>query len=63
MKYSTLYNSYENCGLKDLDIFYEIISIQCSWIRRLYDDNFHGWKVIPLFVIKKRFLNEKRRKF
>ena len=29
-----------------------IIRIQCSWIRRLFDDNLHGWKVIPLFLTK-----------
>ena len=44
-----------NGGLKDLDIFYKIISLQCSWIRRLFDDNFHHWKVIPLISIKKKF--------
>ena len=31
------------------------ISLQCSWIRRLSDDNFHDWK----FLVKK----EVRRKF
>ena len=55
IKHSTLCNSYENGGLKDVDIFYKIISLQCSWIRRLFDDNFHDWKVIPLFLIKKEF--------
>ena len=31
------------------------MSLQCSWIRRLFDDNFHDWKIIPLFLIKKKF--------
>ena len=35
-------------------IFSEIISLQCSWIRRFHD-NFHDWKVIPLFLIKNKF--------
>ena len=55
IKKSTLCNSYENGGLKDIDIFYKIISLQCSWIRGLFDANFHDLKVIPLFLIKKKF--------
>ena len=54
-KHSALCNSYENGGLKDVDILYKIISIQCSWIRRLFNENFHDWKVILLFLIKKNF--------
>ena len=26
-----------------------IIFLQCSWIRRLYDNSFHEWKLIPLY--------------
>ena len=55
IKHSTLCNSYENGSLKDVDIFYKIKSLQCSWIRRLFDDNFHDWEVIPSFLIKKKF--------
>ena len=35
IKHSTLHNSYENGGLKNVDIFYRIISLQCSWIRTI----------------------------
>ena len=42
IKESTLCNSYENSGLKDVDRFYKIISLQCSWLRRLFDDNYQG---------------------
>ena len=31
----------------------EITSIQCSWVKRLSEDDFHDWKVIPLFLIGK----------
>ena len=31
----------------------KIISLQCTWVRRLYDDPFHEWKVIPLKLIQK----------
>ena len=34
IKHNTLSNDYENGGLK-------IVSLQCSRIRRLYDENFH----------------------
>ena len=33
----------------------KIISLQCSYVRRLFDDSFHEWKVIPLKFIKKYF--------
>ena len=38
-----------------MDSFHKTISLQYSWIRRLFDDNFHDWKVIPLFLIKRKF--------
>ena len=41
IKHSTLSNSYEDGGLKDVDVFTKVISLQCSWIKRLYDENFH----------------------
>ena len=42
-------------GLKNVDILRKIIALQCSWIRRLYDDSFHEWKLIPLNLIEKSF--------
>ena len=27
-------------------------NLQCSWFKRLYEDSFHSWKGIPLFLIK-----------
>ena len=52
LKHTTLCNEYEQEGLKNVDIFFKITSLQCSWVKRLYDDSFHVWKVIPLFLIK-----------
>ena len=52
LKYITLCNEYEQGGLKNVDIFSKITSLQCSWIKRLYDDSFYAWKEIPLFPIK-----------
>ena len=31
----------------------KITSIQCSWVKRLFEGDFHNWKVIPLFLIGK----------
>ena len=33
----------------------KVISLQCSWMRRICDNSFHEWKVIPLKLIKKSF--------
>ena len=46
---------YQNGGLKNADVFFKITSLQCSWFRRLFDNSFHQWKVIPLFFINKTF--------
>ena len=53
IKHSTLCNGYENGGLKNVDLRNKITSIQCSWVKRLFEDDFHDWKVIPLSLIGK----------
>ena len=30
-------------------------SLQSSWVKRLYNDCFHEWKIIPLYLINKTF--------
>ena len=55
IKHETLCNDYKAGGLKNVDIPRKIIALQCSWIRRLYDDSFHEWKLIPLYLIEKSF--------
>ena len=55
IKHSTTRMDYQNGGLKNVDVFFKIISLQCSWFRRLFDNSFHQWKVIPLFFINKTF--------
>ena len=55
IKQSTLSKSYEDGILKDVDVFTKIIALQCSWIKRLYDENFHEWKIIPSYLIKTIF--------
>ena len=38
---------YEEGGLKDIDIEAKFQSLHLSWIKRLFDNNFHPWKNIP----------------
>ena len=53
IKHSTLCNGYENGGLKNVDLRSKITSMQCSWVKRLFEDDFLDWIVIPLFLIGK----------
>ena len=55
LKHETLCNDYKAGGLRHVDIPSKIIALQCSWIRRLYDNSFHQWKLIPLYLIEKSF--------
>ena len=52
-KNSTINNNYKNCGLKIVNIGAKIISLQSSWIKILFDENFHYWKILPLHMIYK----------
>ena len=55
IKHSTLSNSYQDGGLKDVDVFTKVITLQCSWIKTFYVENFHEWKIIPSYLIKTIF--------
>ena len=55
IKHSTTRIDYQNGGLKKVDVFFKIISLQRSWLRQLFDNSFHQWKVIPLLFIIKNF--------
>ena len=39
--------------MKNADLRNKITSMQCSWVKRLSEDDFHDWKVIPPFLIGK----------
>ena len=56
-KHRTLILDHKQGGLKCADAIFKIISLQCSWLKRLFDYFCHEWKVIPLFYIKKTFGN------
>ena len=49
--YSTLCNSFATGGQRNVDINTKIAGLQCSWIKRLYDDSFHKWKLISVHLI------------
>ena len=55
IKNETISSYFKDGGLKNEDTNIKIASLQCSWIKRLYDDSFHEWKLIPLKLIKKSF--------
>ena len=54
IRHSTLCNTHENGGLKSVHISNQLISLQCSWIKRLYDNTSHCWKIIPAFLVRKK---------
>ena len=56
IKHSTPYKGYEKGGMKNVDLRNKITSMQCSWVKRLFEDDFHDWKVIPLFLIGKHLV-------
>ena len=48
IKHKTTCKDYKYDVLKIVDTPYKIVSLQCSWVRRLYNDCFYEWKLIPL---------------
>ena len=55
IKHETLCNDYKAGGVKNFDIPNKIIALQCSWIKRLYNNSIHEWKLIPLYLTEKSF--------
>ena len=53
IKHSTLCNGYEIVGIKNVDLRNKMTSMQCSWVKRLFKDDFQDWKIPPLFLIGK----------
>ena len=55
ISHKTFCNNFLNGGLKHVDISSNIISLQCSWLRKLCDDDFHEKKIIRSHLINKYF--------
>ena len=52
IKTSNLMDTYNYGGLKNVDIFHKVVSLQLSVCQANYDE----WKVVPLLHLIKRFL-------
>ena len=46
-----------NVEKMNVDLRNKITRLQCSWVKRLFEDDFHDWKVIPLLLIGKKLGN------
>ena len=55
VKHETICKDCQYGRLTNVDIKSNIISLQCSWFKKLYDESFHEWKLIPLTLIKNTF--------
>ena len=53
IKHSTSCNEYERGGLRNVGTSSKIVCLQCSWKKILFDNNFHQWKVIPLYLVRR----------
>ena len=53
IKHAVLCCDYADGGLKSVDIFSKTVSLQCSWVTRLFNNKFHLWKVISHYLIQK----------
>ena len=53
--HETLTMEFKAGGIKSVDIRFKFVSLQCSWVKKLYDDCFHEWKIIPLHLLNKYF--------
>ena len=55
INHKTLCDTFQDGVLKNVDVKSKVISLQCSWVKKLYDGNDHDWKVIPLYLINRYF--------
>ena len=46
---------YTQGGLKPIDIKSKFSSLHLSWVRRLFGENFHPWKNIPLKLLNEKY--------
>ena len=55
IEHKTICKSVREGGLKNVDIRHKLTNLLISWVKRLYDNYFHEWKIIPLYLLKKTF--------
>ena len=56
IKHNTLCNGYKKEGIQNVGLRNKIPGMQCSWVKRLFADDFHDWKAIPLLLIGKHLV-------
>ena len=52
VKHKTICKDFQYGGLKNVDMKSKIIRLKFSWVKKLDDESFHEWKIIPLTLIK-----------
>ena len=55
VKHENICNDFQNGCLENVDISTKISSLQYPWVKKLYDQNFHDWKLIPMHFINNTF--------
>ena len=55
IKHEALRMEFKAGGLKNVDIRFKLVGLQCSWFKKLYDDCFHEWKIISLHLLNNFF--------
>ena len=48
IKHENICNDFQDGSLKNVDMSSKISNLQCSLIKKLYNQNSHDWKLIPL---------------
>ena len=59
VKHLSLIRDYSNGGLRDIDIPSKFRSLHLNWLNRLFDENYHPWKQVPLYYFNRAFKNFK----
>ena len=54
-KHETIWNDFQNGGLKNVDISRKICSLQRFWVKKLYGQKSHDLKLIPMHFINNAF--------
>ena len=52
IKHTSLIGDYSEGGMKDIDIKAKLESLRIQWVKRLTNNNFHSWKIIPTVLLK-----------
>ena len=51
IKHTSLIGDYNEGGMKDIDMKAKLESLQIKWVKRLTNNNFHSWKIIPNILL------------